>query len=81
VVELVSDSDAGPIGLQALRRKMEIYQRQGAQLGWLLVPQVRQGEIWRAGQSGCDLLAHPARLDGTALCPRLAVNLDPIWTL
>jgi Uma2 family endonuclease len=52
VVELVSPSDTGPRGITALRRKMDLYQANGVRLGWLLLPQERAVEIWRAGQQG-----------------------------
>ncbi len=38
VVELASPSDEGPRGVSALRQKMELYRRNGAQLGLLLLP-------------------------------------------
>ena len=51
VVELASTSgaspsDEGPRGLTALRQKMAAYQRNGARLGWLLIPAERAVEIW-----------------------------------
>lgn len=51
VVELASPSEAspseqGPRGLTALRRKMAAYQRNGARLGWLLIPEERVVEVW-----------------------------------
>ena len=55
VVELASPSDEGPRGLSALRQKMADYQRNGARLGWLLLPEARSecpglqlqlAEIW-----------------------------------
>ncbi|MFM7087729.1 MAG: Uma2 family endonuclease [Cyanobium sp.] len=48
VIELASASDQGPRGTEALRRKMAAYQSNGAQLGWLLFPEQRAVEIWRA---------------------------------
>jgi hypothetical protein len=48
VIELASASDDSPRGAQALRRKMAAYQANGAQLGWLLFPEQRAVEIWRA---------------------------------
>ena len=48
VIELVSPSDEGPRGSEALRRKMAAYIANGAQLGWLLFPEQRAVEIWRA---------------------------------
>jgi Uma2 family endonuclease len=37
---------SGPRGAEALRRKMALYQADGAQLGWLLFPEQRAVEIW-----------------------------------
>ena len=54
-VELASPSDEGPRGLSALRQKMADYQRNGARLGWPLLPeatpecpglQLQLAEIW-----------------------------------
>ena len=33
-------------GAAALRRKMDLYRRNGAQLGWLLLPAQQAMEIW-----------------------------------
>ena len=88
VVELASASDApggapcgeGPRGLTALRRKMDAYLANGAQLGWLLLPEERAVEIWRAGAA-----ANPERrdnatsLDGGELFSGLTLDLGPIW--
>jgi Uma2 family endonuclease len=46
VVELASSSDDGPRGITALRQKMAAYQRNGARLGWLLIPAERTAEVW-----------------------------------
>lgn len=35
-----------------LRPKLGQYQANGAQLGWLLLPDQRAVEIWRGGQEG-----------------------------
>jgi Uma2 family endonuclease len=48
VIELVSASDAGPRGETALRHNMASSMAHGAQLGWLLFPEQRAVEIWRA---------------------------------
>jgi Uma2 family endonuclease len=82
VVELASPSDEGPRGLTALRQKMAAYQRNGARLGWLLIPAERAVEIW-------DPLADPpapprrieaaSRLEGDPHFIELAVNLEEIW--
>jgi Uma2 family endonuclease len=82
VVELASPSDEGPRGLTALRQKMAAYQRNGARLGWLLIPAERAVEIW-------EPLADPpvqprrleaaSRLDADPHFPGLAVALEEIW--
>jgi Uma2 family endonuclease len=82
VIELASPSDEGPRGLTALRQKMAAYQRNGASLGWLLIPAERAVEIW-------DPLAGPpapprrieaaSRLEGDPQFPGLTVKLEEIW--
>ena len=82
VVELVSPSDAGPRSITALRRKMDLYQANGARLGWLLLPQERAVEIWRAGQQGmAQRLENANRLDGSELAEGLALDLEDIWVV
>ncbi|EDY39274.1 conserved hypothetical protein [Cyanobium sp. PCC 7001] len=78
VVELASPSDEGPRGLTALRRKMTAYQANGAQLGWLLLPDDKAVEIWTAdGES--RHLTQPAVLEGGSVLPGLRLELDAIW--
>jgi Uma2 family endonuclease len=82
VVELASPSDEGPRGLTALREKMAAYQRNGARLGWLLIPAERAVEVWGP-------LADPphepsriekaTRLDGGPEFPGLVIELEEIW--
>jgi len=78
VVELASPSDGGPRGLSALRQKMEAYQRNGARLGWLVLPEERGVEVWTAGLA-------PTRLDQVdslsagADFPGLQLDLREIW--
>ncbi|MEB3169001.1 MAG: Uma2 family endonuclease [Synechococcaceae cyanobacterium] len=77
-----SPSDEGPRGLTALRQKMAAYQRNGARLGWLLIPEERAVEVW-------ELLADPqaqprrieaaTRLEGDAQFAGLALELEEIW--
>jgi Uma2 family endonuclease len=82
VVELVSPSDTGPRGITALRRKMDLYQANGVRLGWLLLPQERAVEIWRAGQQGmAQRLENANRLDGSELAEGLALDLEDIWVV
>jgi Uma2 family endonuclease len=80
VVELASASDEGPRGITALRRKMETYQANGAQLGWLLLPEERAVEIWRGGEQGmAERLENDSRLDGAELAEGMALDLGEIW--
>jgi Uma2 family endonuclease len=84
VIELASASDAGPRGGEALRRKMALYQANGAQLGWLLFPEQRAVEIWparpEAGASPApQRLENALRLDGGDVLPGLVLELQEIW--
>ena len=83
VVELVSPSDEGPRGSEALRRKMAAYIANGAQLGWLLFPERRAVEIWRApaggGAMALQRLEPASRLEGGELFPGLVLELEEIW--
>ena len=84
VVELVSPSDEGPRGTEALRRKMAAYLANGAQLGWLLFPEERAVEIWRRGQANkagptARRIELAETLEGGDLLPGLHLNLGEIW--
>jgi len=76
VVELASASDSGPRGAEARRRKMALYQANGAQLGWLLFPERRAVEIWPACPEGGaapapQRLENALRLEGGDVLPGL----------
>jgi Uma2 family endonuclease len=84
VIELASASDAGPRGAEALRRKMAAYQANGAQLGWLLFPEQRAVEIWRAGADAAaavvmQRIESAAVLEGGELLPGLRLKLAELW--
>lgn len=80
VVELASPSDEGPRGLSALRRRMQAYQANGAQLGWLLIPHEQAAEIWSAtAQSEPQRLESATALDAGPLFPGLHLDLSEIW--
>ena len=82
VIELASTSDEGPRGVAALRRKMDLYQANGARLGWLLLPHEQAVEIWRCGQPGMGERQESAsRLDGSELAEGLGLDLDEIWVV
>jgi Uma2 family endonuclease len=82
MVELASPTDEGPRGLTALRHKMEAYQRNGARLGWLLIPQERAVEVWGPlADPPLERLRIEAAtlLDGTPEFPGLVIELGEIW--
>jgi Uma2 family endonuclease len=82
VVELASASDEGPRGLTALREKMAAYQRNGARLGWLLIPAKRAVEVWGPlGDPPVALTRHEDanRLDATPEFRGLVIELEEIW--
>ena len=84
VIELASASDSGPRGAEALRRKMALYQANGAQLGWLLLPEERAVEIWRAHPeaspaTASQRLENATRLNGGDVFPGLVLELQEIW--
>ena len=82
VMELASPSDEGPRSLNALRRKMAAYQANGAQLGWLLIPEEQAVEIWPASGVGEPQRIQAAtELDAGALFPGLRIDLEEIWTV
>ena len=80
VVELASPSDQGPRALNALRRKMVAYQANGAQLGWLLIPEQQAVEIWPAAGEP-HRMAAVTHLDGGELLPGLRIELQDIWQI
>jgi Uma2 family endonuclease len=82
VVELASPSDEGPRGLTVLRQKMAAYQRNGARLGWLLIPAERAVEVWgplAESPPPPRRLEAATRLDGDPQFPGLAIDLEEIW--
>ena len=84
VIELASASDSGQRGAEALRRKMELFQANGAQLGWLLFPEQRAVEIWQARPeagvaTATQRLENATRLDGGEVLPGLVLELQEIW--
>ena len=80
VVELASPSDQGPRAVAALRQKMAAYQANGAQLGWLLIPEERAVEIWTATGEP-HRIAAVTHLDVGELLPGLRLELQEIWQI
>jgi Uma2 family endonuclease len=80
VAELASPSDEGPRGVSALREKMAAYQRNGARLGWLLLPEERAVEVWSA-VGDPQRLENPAVLTASPDFPGLRLKLAEIWAV
>ena len=78
VVDLASPSDQGPRAVAALRQKMAAYQANGAQLGWLLIPEEQAVEIWPVASEQHRIEA-ATLLDGGQLLPGLRIELQDIW--
>ena len=79
VVELASPSDEGPRGVAALRQKMVAYQRNGARLGWLVLPEERAVEVWLSAGDP-QRLESPVVLTASPEFPGLSLHLAEIWS-
>ena len=80
VVKLASPSDEGSRGVRALREKMAAYQRNGARLGWLLLPEERAVEVWSSARDP-QRLDNPAVLSASPEFPGLTLQLAEIWSV
>ena len=80
VVELASPSDQGPRAVAALRQKMAAYRANGAQLGWLLIPEERAVEVWPVASEPHRIEA-ATLLDGGQLLLGLRIELQDIWQI
>ena len=78
VVELASPSDEGPRGLSVLLQKMADYQRNGARLGWLLLPEERVVEVWPASGTP-QRVENPAEVTAPSDLSGLTLHLAEIW--
>jgi Uma2 family endonuclease len=74
VLELLSPSD----NLSFTQAKMQEYQANGVQLGWLLNPQDQQVEIYRLGYP-VEILSCPRELFGENVLPNFVLNLAWFW--
>jgi Uma2 family endonuclease len=76
VVELRSESDSLP----KLQAKMREYIDNGARLGWLIDPQNRRVEIYRAGRE-VEVWENPTNLSGEDILPGFVLNLRRVWPI
>ena len=74
VIELRSPSDS----LSEVRAKMVEYIHNGARLGWLVDPQLRQAHIYCSGQQ-VEPLEAPESVSGEAVLQGFVLGLTKIW--
>ena len=84
MVELVSPSDTGPQGAEALRRKMTRFRSNGTCLSWLLFPEERPVEFWSAERVGggavvVERIEAAEVLEGGEMFPGLRLELAEAW--
>ena len=75
VIELKSESDRLP----RLRKKMGEWIANGASLAWLLDPETRQVEIYRAGREDAEVLTNPAKVAGEGPVAGFELETAPMW--
>jgi Uma2 family endonuclease len=79
VVELASPSDRAT----DLERRMASYMKNGASVGWLLLPESRSVEIWTGADAGAGTaparISEANRLEAGPVFPGLAIDLKDIW--
>jgi Uma2 family endonuclease len=74
VIEVRSPTDRW----RALPEKMREWIENGAQLAWLIDPETRGVEIYRA-DGGVEILTHPVSLRGEGLVAGFTLDLLPVW--
>lgn len=74
VVELRSPTDA----LRPLKKKMEEYIDNGAQLGWLIDPLERKFYVYRP-QEAVEVLEDPETVSGDPVLPGFTLNVRALW--
>lgn len=74
VVEVASPSDRLP----DLQAKMDEYMSNGAQLGWLIVPDSRSVTVYHPGEAA-QHINDATRIDGEPILPDFVLDLNPVW--
>ncbi|HYG81887.1 MAG TPA: Uma2 family endonuclease [Pyrinomonadaceae bacterium] len=74
VVELRSPSDS----LRTLKKKMQEYTENGAQLGWLIDPLEKKVYVYRP-QSAVERLDDPQTVSGDPLLPGFTLDVQSLW--
>jgi Uma2 family endonuclease len=73
VIEIASPSD----DIASLREKMKEYVDCGLHLGWLILPEVTQVEVYTP--AGVETLNAPAMIGADPVLPGFKLELAPIW--
>lgn len=75
VIELKSASDR----LDVLRTKMREWTGNGVSLAWLVIPESRTVEIYRAGEGGVQQMTGASEIHGDGPVLGFVLRLDRIW--
>jgi Uma2 family endonuclease len=78
VIELVSPSDLKNQRYEDLQAKMQEYLDNGIRLGWLIEPEAKTVEIYRAGQQ-VEILNNPQALSGEDVLSEFSLDLSEIF--
>jgi Uma2 family endonuclease len=74
VIEVRSDTDLLP----PLREKMEVWIANGAELGWLIDPERRVVEVYRAGEA-VEVFEDPTSVQGTGPVRGFELVMGRVW--
>ena len=66
--------------MPTLRKKMEEYRENGAQLGWLLDPTSKSVHVYRPG-AAVELLTNPSSVSGEPLLRGFVLEVPRIWAV
>jgi Uma2 family endonuclease len=75
IIELRSKSDRLP----AAQRKMTAWIANGVKLAWLIDPQRRVVEVYRAGETQAQTVENPAEVEGEEPVRGFVLRLERIW--
>lgn len=64
--------------LETTQAKMQEYLDNGAKLGWLINPKLKQVEIYRCEQP-VEILQSPSTISGEEILPQFTLNLAWLW--
>lgn len=73
-VEICSPSDR----LADVQSKIQEYLDHGTRLGWLIVPETQQVEVYRPNRD-VEILSNPVSLSGEDVLPGFELDLSDIW--